>query len=881
MAVLTANSALITDGDAAFIRVDNRRPVHALEPGVVAKSVNQIFDKGEARPRLGVSQDAWGVPRTGNLAAGLFWTAQGASVSAYVEVTGLVVGSVYRLHFRSASMMSTGTISAGGIHPTADIVYTIGADPVDSAGGTLVSKVYTFTATTTTIYLFGAFITSAVSPVPVDAVLKLKRAKTMGYKRFSDPYTNTDQTVLLTDEIRDAGGEDGGIGRAWRIRSGNTPQEIALNGHDIWGECRLIQCHHSLVLLRHGRERHYFVAGDFNLAGDYITLHCAASWFVAANDAKRVLFVKLTDGASVTGTNPPITGMNYYAKWTGTSNRIMLYADSALTQLKDFSAVTASSRWYIELDETVPPLQGNGAPVLILQPNATDNAFDVGFVAAPKNVAITDSNSTSELITAPNHRLTAGDIVTCTMSTDTFTAKYAYPRSDHTFVLYATLAEALADTGTKENVTAGSQTGSFTKASQASAFIPPGREGVYYKGRLIIINGIDNIYISDPYDFLHFTVFNASFKANLGESGSANWLLPLGDDTLLIGKEQAVLAITGLSGASSGWKMEEVTREYGGIAALAAINVGTDVWLLSRKGVASIVRTVAGERLGVVKTISQSIPEDLKDVDWYRASQSSFEIWNNRFFWAAPLKDQDDPDNPENNRLFVNNFLNEYLSLEQDEIAGQIVGRLIDRSDPVSGDAWEGYWEGDLINVYAMARLKVNGEERLTYADHDGSVFWFNDGWNDIESEISTELTTRGYFRGRQVLALKGAIAWNTFRPSLSVTAKAAGYKETQSLITSETYDASEYVIDGQSAYDYTTSTVETFEAAHRSDYSPYPEELLVAELDVHQNSTRNIRMRLRDRDIQLIIANAQGSARICSVTLQGRPVGISGTRIT
>ena len=41
-------SALLTDGDAAFLRVNNRVPPHALQAGEVAGAVNQRFERGAA-----------------------------------------------------------------------------------------------------------------------------------------------------------------------------------------------------------------------------------------------------------------------------------------------------------------------------------------------------------------------------------------------------------------------------------------------------------------------------------------------------------------------------------------------------------------------------------------------------------------------------------------------------------------------------------------------------------------------------------------------------------------------------------------------------------------------------------------------------------------
>ena len=53
----------------------------------------------------------------------------------------------------------------------------------------------------------------------------------------------------------------------------------------------------------------------------------------------------------------------------------------------------------------------------------------------------------------------------------------------------------------------------------------------------------------------------------------------------------------------------------------------------------------------------------------------------------------------------------------------------------------------------------------LILATADGLVCWLHDGWDDAGAEIASELVTRGYFGGKRVLALKGALVLETFRP--------------------------------------------------------------------------------------------------------------------
>lgn len=953
MTVLAANERLITDGDAAFLRVDSSRPPHALEPGVAASARNKRSEQGKMMPRFGIDRAPWGEPVLFPRFSSSTWPTITISGWYGVLLTGFVSGKKYVFDAGNTAQMWTATLT-----PSAP-------DGTQIAEGE-------FTATQTTYYLFtqnpGAdpLLEEGSLEYVISATVTPVLGVTCAYKRFSDPFTNTDNTILITDDWRDLSGEDGGRGRAWRIIPGNGPQAISLNGHSVWGTARLIQCHNAMVLLRHGNERHYFSASNVNDAlNDRITLTAAPSWATGIANAKRVRFELASTGAAIygqdqtitdsdaaadtitvaahglaNGTGKVVTGItgasgvyyvrsasantlslydtaahaiaggatglfditvndetgtltdrppaagNYYYAHRVSGAIIELYSDAACTNKLLYSTVTSPvGKFFIELATDPPPFFGNGAPNLILQPNAAGStAFEVGFAAVPANVEIT--GTTASVISAANHRLRPGDQVEITGPTlGTAAPHYAYPLTAHTFTIHSTQANAILGASAITTITPGG-TGSFYKTGAARNPMPPCREGAYINGRFIGINGRDEVVISDPFDFLHFTLFQQQVPANQGESGNANWILPLGKDAasgrsvVAVGKDLNILGLVGLSGASTGWSEGVITSEHGGTSALGAIPVGSDIMCVTRKGLASIIRTAAGETLGVARTVSEALKQQLQELDWNYASQCALETWNGRLFWAWPAKGQTNP--AVNNRVAVLNFNNQQLYLEQEAVAGEMIGSVRKLPETQRGpDSWEGTWDGDLLEVYSFAKLKVNGEERLTFASPDGWVCWFTDGFTDgANMQIEDELVTRGYFGGRKVLALRGAVNWETWNPQLTVVAKCAGYNEQATLIDELEYSVEEYSIDGQTDYDPETADGDDFEVPHRHDYSP-TSDLGAGPVDVHQSHTEPLRMRIRDRAIQLVISNAQGSARVCGVTVQGAVIGQVGTGAT
>lgn len=851
MAAGVDSKVLIADGDAAFLRVNNRLPAHALAPGEAASARNVRFEQGQPRPRFGVALDAWGVPGT-NLAT---TTTVSGPNRYFVETVTLEVGATYLLLPGNATGMSVEQVvyEPGGYVPGQDLF----TGPL-------------FTAEQATYYIFWNYSEG----VTYSSTLLVKVSDTCAYGRFSDPVSGHDMGVLVTSEWRD----DGGRGRAWRILSGNAPMEIPLNGHDVWGTARLVQCRNSMILLRHGDERHYFDTDALNGTTDEITLNCAPSWGVGTS--RRVRFEPATTGAMIDGTAPPAAGNYYYARhYTGNKLKLFTSAADATagTNALDWATSGHIGKFYLELATSPKPFFGNGAPNLIMQGDAIGTpSWEVGFEAVTNEVEITDTDTAE--VTCPNHGFVPGDAVTQTgITIATPGPYYAYPIDEHHISLHSSAEAALTGSSPISDITANG-TGTIAKTNASGLPMPPCREGAYLNGRFWGINEWDTVVYSDPNDFLHFTLYRSTLAANQGEAGRANWIRPLGEGAIVIGKDQKLLVLTGVDMDTSGWREGTITGEYGGIAALAATPVGTNLWCLSRKGVARAIRTVAGEKLAEAETVSDDIPEDLKDIDWARASLATSDTWNGRYFLGVAAKGQEDP---VNNKVLVYNFRNTSLGVEQQDLGGEIIGRVVRTGGSV--DSWEGVWNGDLLTPYAFSRLTVNGEERLTFATPNGVVCWLHDGWDDSGVAIENELLTRGYFGGREMLILKGQFVWDSFNPSVTaeVVTAGVGEEETLSGFDALTYDRTAYTTDGTAAYNPSTSTEAQFDAPDREDYSPSPEELLVARLDVHQNLTEPFRCRVRGRAPQFRLTNTQGSLRLCGLTVQGRPAGTAAERKT
>lgn len=804
------------DGDPGFSKVDTLTPPNELPVGVVSDAQNKRFEDGRAWPRYGVDLQSWGQIEF----VGTAYYVAGAFPLFYaVTQYPLVIGRKY-FYIKGNENFASDAIS-------------VSHNPL----GNTVNPGF-FIAQTTAVYFWQLFIHP---PTRCTAQI-LGTGRPRAFGRFNDPQ-GFDNLIVVTDEARTGSGEDGGVGRAYRMISGNRPQELSLNGHDVYGEARLVQTHRGIVLLRQDVERHYFVATAVNAGTSQIQLNCTPSW----NDGDLVLFFAFPN-SYILGTSPP-NPLTTYAVKNIAGNKVELYTDGTFGTKLDMSGGAAGS-FYLERRAVNPGYFGNGAPPLIMQEDGTGKTpFEIGFLAVPPFVVATAFDATSKVLSCPNNRLIPGDQITYFHNSGATETFYVNPIGPHAVMLYTTEANALAGGLANAQTPSPAYTSGdhIAKVSASGQAMPPGREGAYLPiNRLILVNNRDTLPISDPLDPLHFTPMQATVTANLGESDLVTAIVPMTNDRAVIGKQNKLLQFNNLSLGPNSWSITEITNNYGWIAPLACKLVGKDAWGLSRQGVTSVFATEQGELQGLALPVSRPMKAYLDMVDWTAAAGACAETWNNRYFLAVPLKGQA-AGQQVNNAILVYNILNQ---------------------------GWEGLWTGAALQVYCFSRCLVFGQERLCFVNYQAQVAYFDEGFYDPGNvQISDTMTTRLYTAGntKPKLWLVADTVWDTYGPTLSVSADAPGYNEVQKLVSGLQYDKTQYLAAGQAAYNPSDPNA-NFDAPYRQDYTPSLPEMLKAKLNVHQNVPERWRMRVNDWGVQITIANSSGSARIQSVVCSAMP---------
>jgi hypothetical protein len=659
------------------------------------------------------------------------------------------------------------------------------------------------------------------------------------------------------------------------MTSCNAPQQVSMNGNDIYGIARMVVTDNAVVMLRPQNERHYFPAANI-IGANLIQLNCPSG--IQTGD-RVIFFADPSVGSALTGGNGPVSGTYCYVNNQG-NNQIKLYSDSAMTVGYTFTG--GLGRFYIERAAVNPGFGGNGAPPLIAIGNAAGNTWNqVGFKSVPVQIFATAYNGTTKYLTVANHKLKPGDSVNyfkqtmggavqpmsgTTENGGSSSPWFAYPVNTNNVILYTTQLDALQNSGANlASVSYGGVNDYIVKTMASAQPMPPARLGFYTATQqLVLVNGANNIFVSDPNDPLHYEPLVSQFTANLGDADEVTAVSAIsGNDSLLFLKNRSVYVLYNFSQGPNAWALVRITRDYGCVATESVSQMGSSLCFLSRRGYDRVISTA----FGVIEPVEKPISWDMKKytdlIDWNNASLASAYAWNNRVLIALPLKNQAMP-STQNNAVLSLNLLN---------------------SNPAEDKfGWEGMWSGGALSVFKFAIHTVYGEDRLTFCDFSGNVSWLSGGWVDetpsgaaTVAPVVSVVTTRALFKGQSVQVIKGEVNWDTFNPNISVQLKMAGVNEIETLGTFA-YQNNSYQIANATPYDPSNPTPTGWAAPYRADYSMGVNELLVGQLDTFQNTTEPLRSRTRGRNPQLVITNSQGAMKLVKAELAAKLIDVRGT---
>lgn len=617
---------------------------------------------------------------------------------------------------------------------------------------------------------------------------------------------------------------------------------------------------------------------------------------------------------------------------------------TGLTSANRFWLELQNNTTSYDITQGLESYQNDGLPLIMQSSYSSGSevqALDKGFDRVPASRSIVSADATADTVTVPNHNFVPGDQVTITNCTVTGPSAvaldgiyYVYPVDENTLRLFqgeteetdslndaqrataiANLASGAPPTGittytvlnqgkgyltapavtlssgaatatttlsegkvTSVNVVnpgsyssaptvtiampntlvdiTGSGTGTIKKSSASGANIPAGREGLYFQNRLLMIYGNDFLAVSDVLDPLHYAKVTNDFKLNTGTNDRVVAIAAFNNTTLVIFKQRSVLAVENLYGDLSAVRLTEVTREFGCVAPNSVVNTGSDLIFLSQRGIISLKQTEYGVSQSVILPLSDSIQNLVDDIDETNWERSCAAYFDNRYLLAHPTEGGDGT----NDRVLSYNFLNQ---------------------------AWEGYWEGELLNPKFFERVIVSGTERLVFADESGYVHNFDkDALFDRNATgTSYQISTRVEFRGYTGDAVEHK-QWTDLHLELrnwdtryDISVDFDGVSESLDIAENVTKDRALYYKYGYSAYN-TSNANDDFLTAYREDYSTLPVLKTGSNgfrAGLHQSYAHKARLKGHASAAQPILTTDRGSLIVANVKVVGIPFRLYG----
>lgn len=840
---------LLIDGDAGFNAVNDRLHPSLLPQGTLSQLVNGTLEFGDIRNRWGVHRPPWGISIGADIVGGAAWNFPESSGYSYFSVSGFEIGKTYLLTLGEDEVLTTDGQVIGIFWSPGDIEIPEG----------------TFVATQEEYWLWKLTLPVASAGNMATTIKPLGAVSgPVALERFNDP-EGYEYLVYVCSERRTT---DGGQGHAWKIQSGSAPEEIPLNGHDVWGDSRLVPVRGGMVLLRHGPARWYWrynsSSPNIDLGTDIITMNSVDGLYTG--DCVTVVFFDDTIGGVATGgTINPLSGTEYWVNIVSRENKTIYLCASREDALAgtpiDLVSIGTNARFYLQKFEAYAPASTDGsangvhALPLVLQTAVTSatkvQSWVNGFVAARTAFTAQNTALATEWF-CENHNFMPGLAVSFTTATGTTfltdTFYYVNPLDADRFTLHASVENALAADSPLATEAGGPYSAELIPLNATAAPMPGGREGTEVAARLVVASALDNIAVSNPHDFVHFQPYIAGVTANLGESTRITAVVPVSEYSVIIAKSDSVFALSGLESVSSSvWRLQAITKEYGCIAPLTAIQVGSDVWMLSRSGVMSVRQTELSKAQGVAIPISQPMSKSMLQVDWRdqyirRACAAWF---NNRYLLAVPLRNQ--TGTVVNNRIYVYNFLNQ---------------------------SWDGYWEASGLDVVQFARHTVNGQQRLAFVSSDGAVrFFVEEELTDMAEPIEMEVLTRGFTCGQPGPKLWQELAteFDSWYPEMDVAVQTEGRNEATTLQDGLSLDRTRFFSfnAGTRAPDSTQKYAEDYSLICGDTDAVCSDTLFPG---VFQAVAKQFALHHRDRAVQVNLNISRGSVRIKTIGVSGVP---------
>ena len=704
------SDAIATDGDTAFLGVNQRLQINELKPGEVRESINGRMD-GYWKPRKGVVARSAGIATGGRtLTLPFFVIDANKTISAATYSSGTIEITTSSVHGLTGTAYATiGNTTVGAVAPL-----TTGNPP--PAGS------YLMTVTTTTKLTFayapatgsGSYTVSGTTGYLNSQLNDGAVSDIFGSCLYSNPSTTTNEFILIATNLNV---------KKVLLQPPYTITTIALPpATGIDAECHMLQAFDKVLIFRDGKQALQWNGNDsdrfFKVAsGPYtqpITFATNATFATGVATVTVTDFTLLTGSVVATGTTTIVLPA-FFDDGSPVSEIDDFYLGAAI-QVNSATATTVST--YVAATRTITMSAGaltNGTSYTL---NSLQTSGAVpGFIVEVRAI----QNTITEI--------SVGDrfVIASTPKYNKFTFPSTHPAGTHA----ASFSYIESIGGGFSHMPAPPWATYF----QRRLWVPYWYEvGGTLTSPTFTNRGIrDEIMGSDILDSDTYDQIMNQFRITAGIADFTVAMQPFFDDGLIVLNRNSIHLISGTQGTLADTVVKELTSEVGCLARKSVAIQGNNVFFLSDNGVYSLTFVDLYNLRGVDMPISVNIQPYIDRINKSLADHSTAIYFNNRYFLAVPLDSFVGAANATgNNTVLIYNFLNK--GWESIDTYGDARFNILNFHIGKSGQ-----------RNALFAVTTTGGVHEMDVTETNSDVLSVDPTLSAISSPIAARLTSRGY----------------------------------------------------------------------------------------------------------------------------------------
>jgi hypothetical protein len=710
------SDAIATDGDTAFLGVNQRLQINELKPGEVRESINGRMD-GYWKPRKGV------VARSAGLASGRALTLPFFLINANKTISGatFAVGTVTITTSSAHGLTGTAYATLGNTVAGSALPLTFSATPSKAppAGNYLmtVASPTTLTFSYSAASSTGTYVVSGTNGYLNSQLDDGAVSDVFGSCLFSNPSTTNNEFILIATNINV---------KKVLLQAPYTITLIALPpATSIDAECHMLQAFDKVLIFRDGKQALQWNGNDsdrfFKVASGPYTqpMTFAASTVFTAGVAKATVTNFTLLKGSVVATGSTTIVLPAYFDDGSPVSEIDAFYNGAAIQVNSATATTVVD--YVALTRTITLTTGaltNGTSYAL---NSLQTSGAVpGFILEVRAV----QNTITEI--------SVGDrfVIASTPEYNKFTFATSHPSGTHTMSF--SYLESIG--------------GGFSH-------MPAPPWATYFQRRLWVpywyeVGGTlidptftnrgirDEIMGSDILDSDTYDQIMNQFRITAGIADFTVAMQPFFQDGLVVLNRNSVHLISGTQGTLSDTVVKELTSEVGCLARKSVAIQGNNVFFLSDNGVYSLTFVDLYNLRGVDMPISVNIQPYIDRINKSLADRATAIYFNNRYFLAVPLDSFVGAANATgNNTVLIYNFLNK--GWESIDTYGDARFNILNFHIGKAGQR----------NALFVVTT-TGGVHEMDVTETNSDVLSVDSTSSSISSPIAARLTSRGYDMG-------------------------------------------------------------------------------------------------------------------------------------